>query len=541
MHKDNQRLMTEVSKTYNVPRGTAYLTSQQVIIYITYFLFYVIIARILSKVEIGQVGLLAGAQAVFSAVTQLALQPTATRYIASSIGIGKPTIAGSVAKSILRLTLFTAGIGIVASILLSPLLAGVLFKATEVGSEEALFYLIITFVSGFVLDLATLYGAFFLGAGMYAEAVYQNVLYVPLSRGLGLVLALAGLSVLGITLGWAIGAVVMLLLSIYLWKGKIPAAGLHPLKPLIAFTLPLFVSSLIITMQQWGDIAILQALLGQTGTTGGYYLIVQSVGFLSVLWMPVSSALYPTLSAHSLGGRQALSEKVNLALRLINLAVLPLGVSLAALSQTVLEIVYPGYASDAVPFAILTLATVLAAEAAILTVSLQAVGKTLSLLKVTMAATTVDLVSVALTARILGPTAGALGRVLLALTTVILASWALRSTVNASPRNGLSKAGSLALAMGLSLLIIDQLLVLFPISFSLPISILSLRFLIHFTTTSAISRLPILSALFLGSFIGFSRSMRTFRPEDFTILRNMMPKPLHGLLKNFERMILYKD
>ncbi len=390
--------------------------------------------------------------------------------------------------------------------------------------------------------MATLYGAFFLGAGMYAETVYQNVLYVPLSRGLGLVLALSGLRVLGIALGWAIGAVVMLLLSTYLWRGRLPSGGLYPLKPLIAFTLPLFVSSLIITGQQWGDIAILQALLGQTSTTGGYYLIVQSVGFLSVLWMPVSSALYPALSAsHSLGGREVLSEKLNLALRLINLAVLPFGVSLAALSQTVLEIVYPGYASDAVPFAILTLATVLAAEAAVLTVSLQAVGKTLSLLKVTMAATTVDLVSVALAARTLGPAAGALGRVLLALTTVIMASWALRSTVNASPSNGLSKAGPLALAMGLSLLIVDQLLALFPLGFSFLISIFSLRFLIHFTTTSAIWRLPILSALFLGSFIGFSRSMRTFRPEDFTILRNTMPKPLHGLLKKLERFILHLD
>ncbi len=103
MLRKKQSLMTEASRTYDVPKGASYLTGQQVIIYATYFFFYIIVARILTKVEIGQIGLLAGAQAVFSAVTQLALQPTATRYIASSIGIGQAKVAGSVAKSILRL------------------------------------------------------------------------------------------------------------------------------------------------------------------------------------------------------------------------------------------------------------------------------------------------------------------------------------------------------------------------------------------------------------------------------------------------------
>src|SRR6266567_9014643 len=173
--------MTEASRTYNVPRGTAYLTGQQVILYATYFLFYIMIARILTKVEIGQVGLLVGAQAAFSAVTQLALQPTATRFVSANLGIGQPRMAGSVAKTIMLLTFFIAGLGTIASVSLSPMLAGVVFKPSEVNSSEATLYLIMTFLSGFILDLATLYGAFFLGTGMYAEAAYQNIVYVPLS------------------------------------------------------------------------------------------------------------------------------------------------------------------------------------------------------------------------------------------------------------------------------------------------------------------------------------------------------------------------
>ena len=77
--------MSKTDEVYNVPRGTAYLTTQQIITYTTYLIFYVALARVLDPIEVNEIGLLLAAQAAFVALTQLGLPASATRYISSNI------------------------------------------------------------------------------------------------------------------------------------------------------------------------------------------------------------------------------------------------------------------------------------------------------------------------------------------------------------------------------------------------------------------------------------------------------------------------
>ncbi len=508
--------MTETAEAYDVPRGAAYFTSQQVISYIVYFLFYVLLARILTRAEIGQVSLLAATLAVFNTLTQLALPTTATRYISGNLGKGQRETAGAVAKTALRLLLATATMGTVLSLAVSPLIGQFVF-----GTSDATLLLVTVFLAGLALDFTVLYGGYFLGAGLYAQTVYQNILYIPLSRGLGLALAASGLRVFGIVLGWAIGALVTLLASLFFWRNPLPSTSTYPARPLLAFTLPLFASTLITLGTQWGDIALLQALLGQLSTTGAYYLIVSSVSFLSVFWIPVSSALYPALSAdHSANNTQGINDRLSVSLRLTNLAVLPLAAALAAVSGTALEIAYgPSYRGETLPFAILTLASVLTAQAAILTATLQAVGKTRALLLVAFAATIIDLVTVALVARTLGPTAGALGRGLLYLTMVLLSYKTLRPEVHVSPARGFQKATILGLGVSIPLFLIDQALT----------RIIGLTALLH---------LPILLLVFTISFLAVSRTLHVFHAGDFAILNTAIPRRLQPYLRTIEHLLI---
>src|SRR6266487_2313119 len=97
--------MTETVVVYNVPRGTAYLTSQQIILGAVSFLYYVILFRILSLSAIGQLSLLAIAVAIFGTVTQMALPVAATRFISGSLGSHDAESAGAVANTVLRLVL----------------------------------------------------------------------------------------------------------------------------------------------------------------------------------------------------------------------------------------------------------------------------------------------------------------------------------------------------------------------------------------------------------------------------------------------------
>ncbi len=99
--------MREFSTVYDVPRGTAYFTAQQIIVYATSFLYYILF-RILNLAHIGQISLLTATIAVFTTLTQLALPLAATPFISSSIGSQDPQAAGAVTKTCLRLTLTVA-------------------------------------------------------------------------------------------------------------------------------------------------------------------------------------------------------------------------------------------------------------------------------------------------------------------------------------------------------------------------------------------------------------------------------------------------
>ncbi len=509
--------MTTTRPEYNVARGTAYITGQQLIVYITYFLFYIIIARVLTKAEVGAVSLLAATLAVFNTVTQLALPQAATRYISRHLGTEERPLAGSVAKTTLRLTLLISIPIALAAIPFAPTINSLLFPS----GENFTLALAVTFLAGVVIDLYLLYGAYFLGAGMYAEYAYQSILYIPLSRGLGVALALLGQGVLGIIVGWTVGGIVAILMSAFLWRNRLPQTHHYPLRPLLAFTLPLFAATLISLGQQWGDVGIIQFRLGQLPTTGGYYIVISSVGFLSAFWFPVANALYPALSAaHSRGDREGVSDRLSFAFRLTNLGVFPLGVAVAAVASTALIVAYgDAYAADAIPFAILTIATVFQAQTAILTTTLQAFGKTRVLLLVTMTATIIDLAWVWFLAPIIGTTAGAIGRTLLYGSTVYLSYKALLPEVKTHPFQGFVKAFALALGVAIPLFVTNELF-------------------LTYTTVRPLLKLPILLAVFAGAFLALSRELRVFHAGDFAILKDVLPDRYHHFLRRLERLIL---
>lgn len=503
---------------YNVPRGAAYLTSQQVILYATYLVFYVLLARILSPSEVGEVGLLALVQAVFVGVASVALPSAATRFISTSIAAGDSHAARGVAKITLRLSIAVSLPALFVASLLSPWIGGFIPGASNPTS-----LLLVTFVTSVLLDLVQLYTAFFLGLGRYVTTLYQNVLYVPLSRGLGLVLAYLGFRVFGIVTGWAVGALATLLLSLYLWHGLLPKGGSYLLRPLLAFSLPVFVSALITLGQQWGDIGLIQLLLGQTATTGPYYIIVSSVTFLSILWIPVNQAIYPALSAsHSTGETKAVSDRLALAFRLTNLAVLPIGAALAAVSPTALDIVYGAkYVNEALTLSILALASVFTAQGALLVTTLQAVGRTRQYLGVTLASTLVFLAVVGLGTKPLGTLAGAIGRASLAIFIVVLARRSLHHTIAAHTTAALSKAIPLAVAVALPLFIVDQYFLQY-----------------HPFGIRPIFQLVILFGVFVALFAAVSRQLKVFHHGDFAMLHDALPSRFRRYLKIVQRLII---
>jgi len=515
--------LTKTAEVYNVPRGTAYLTSQQVLLYITYLVFYVLLARILNRTEVGEVAVLALVQALLTGLISGSLPLAATRFISRSIVAGDTQAAAGVARVTLRLSAALAVPVVALAILFSPYLSGFLQSAADPTN-----LLLTTFIASFFLDLMLLYTAFFIGVGRYAQTLYQNALFVPLSRGLGLVLAyygigvlgIAPLRVLGIATGWAVGGIATLILSVYLWHGQLPRGGSYPIRPILAFSLPVFASALITLGQQWGDLGIIYVLLGAT-ILGPYYIVVSSVNFLSVLWMPVNQAIYPALSAaHSTGDPREVSDRLATAFRLINLTVLPLGAALAAITPTALDIVYgASYVGEALTLSILSLSSIFVAQGVLLVTTLQAVGHTRRYLAVTLVSTIAFMGFVGFAALPIGTLSGAIGRALLSILIVALARFSLRREVSTHIDSALSKAIPMAAGVGLPLLALDQ-------------------FFLIYHPVRPIFQLVILFGLFVILYGGISRQLKVFHHGDFAMLHDALPSILRPYLKMVQRIIV---
>src|SRR3989442_1977681 len=199
---------------------------------------------------------------------------------------------------------------------------------------------------------------------------------------------------------------------------------------------------------------------------------------------PNCRALYPALSSsYTSEGPTGVSERLGVAMRLVNLTVLPTGAALAVIAPTALEAVYqPSLVAGAVPFAILGVTIIFSAQSLLLITTLQAIGKTKPILGISLTATIIDLAAVGLGARPLGTTAGAIGRALLAIGMMTLAWWTLRRVLHAPITRGLSKALLVAILTATPLPTVDYLLAtnltllhssVFPLSLSSSLSLFS--------------------------------------------------------------------
>ncbi len=130
-----------------------------------------------------------------------------------------------------------------------------------------------------------------------------------------------------------------------------------------------------------------------------------------------------------------------------------------------------------------------------------------------------NLAIVALAAKTLGATAGAAGRTVLAASTLLLAWQSLRSVIHTPVSQGVYKGILLSTGTASPLALADQLIA---------------RTLIF----APIMRLPVILAIFAGSFLVVSRKLSIFQDQDFEILESALPSILRRHVRIFQHLLV---
>jgi len=506
-------------ETSRVAKGTTYIAVQNVIQYLVAFVFYVVIARLLSQAEVGKMSLLFFCMGVFGTLTQLAMPVATQKFVSENVGKGQIERASAASKTTLKILLATSTPSLLLVIFTSKQLSLFIF-----GNEANVFILIIAFITAFILNFTALFGAEMLGLGLFAEMAVQNLTFVILGKMMAIIFAWLGYGVNGVIMGWLLGSIICLIVSYIILRGKFPKPNeVFPARIIITYSYPVLIFTILNLIQGWADVTILYALTKSLVATGIYYLAMAGATILSIIWSAITTTIFPALSAqYGKAGFAGLEKALLTSTRLLNLLVIPLSVSLAAISPTAITIAYgPNYLEGALPFALLTSTSIMAAYVALFTVALQAIGETKTLIKVGGVSALIDLVIVTLLAKPLGVVGAAIARIAMCSIASALSYGALRGKI----RQLTLDVGSIKRALLLSAII------------AIPLALVD-WLLMNVFPSSILVRLIVEVVVFVGvGLIGVIR-LRPLEAGDFDLVRLGSPKQIHKIIDFAEKVLI---
>jgi len=498
-------------------KGTLYIAVQNVLQYLVLFLFYVVVTRVLGPSDVGKISTLLFFMTIFTVFTQFSLPVASAKFISESIGKGQAAVAGAVAEKAFRLVLLFSVPSMLLASFLSPWISTILF-----GTDADAASLMVIAAASVVLNIAALYDGYLRGLGRFREMALAGLTYIVFSRLIGVMLAWLGYGVLGVAVGWFLGAVVFLVLSRFFLGGKLSHSreGEFGVKALLAYCYSASTYTIVTTVQSWIDVMILYVLTSDLALEGIYYLAVTGSAIVSVVWKAITTTILPLISAkHGKGGD--VDRKISVSTRLLNLAVLPLSLSLAAASQTAVVLAYgPAYLPGVLPFAVLTMLSIVQAYEALFVTVLLAVGETGALMNIGLISSVSDAVVIVVLGGWLRVMGAVVARVVMFFVSLTLCYWEVKKILRFA-----IDVDSFKRALLLSTV------VAVPIAFA-DSTLMNVFQMNPFVT------LLIDGTIFVSVGLLVARKFKLFKVEDIELLRQALPKRLHGLIGFVERSIL---
>jgi O-antigen/teichoic acid export membrane protein len=503
----------------NIPGGTLKITLANASQYIIVAIFYMIVTKTnaLTQTDIGTLSLLNFLTSTFSMLTLLSLHRALTKFTSEKLGKNQYGEAIATQKTVTKLVILISIVGLAAAILLSKIISQFLWN-----NPEYTILLILNFAYAFFYNLIQLVDSTLQALYLFGKMATITLTFYLSSRLIALLLALFQMGVTGVMIGYIVGSIIAIALALIFLRGKLHRTTTKntPIKPLLYFSFPLFLTSITTLILQWADIVIITSLTKNLSLTGIYHIVVNSVGTLSLLYMPVTKTIFPALSSHhGLGKTKNINNILQTTSRYLIYIMLPSCIGLAIIAPTALTFFYgPSYAKGAIPLAILSLTTIIIALLALFQTTFQAIGKTGQILKINVIIV-ISLILMLLSFVPLFETTGAaLAHLFTKLIAIILAVYLLKKETEIHlDKEALWKSAVSTMAT-----------VPFLLTFEL---VLSTKLSIVQTLT-----LEILTAA--GIYALSLYALKALKSKDFELLKEAFPKPLTKYIDIIERIIV---
>jgi stage V sporulation protein B len=377
------------------------------------------------------------------------------------------------------------------------------------------------FTYAFFLNIRNLCNSIFQALYLFGKMATITITFIVSSRIIAILLALVNMGATGVIIGYIIGSIIALTVAINFLRGKLPkTTKTTPIRPLIFYSLPLFLTSIATLILQWADIIIITSITGDLALTGIYSIVINSVTILSILYLPIKTTIFPALSSHyGLEKPTSISNILKTTSRYMFYILVPSCIGLAVIAPTALTLFYgPSYAKGATPLAILSIMTIITALLALYTTTFQAIGKTGQILKITIIAAITTILTLLSLVPLLETTGAATSRLITKIITFALAIYILKKEIKirldkeALWKSTLSTTAFIPFLLAIELTLSPKL------------------------STIQTVALEILTAATI--YILSLYALKALKKQDFQLLKQAFPKPLTKYINIIERIIV---
>jgi len=505
-------------QTNNIPKGTFQITLTNALQYLIMGLFYIAVTKTnaLTQTDIGALSILSFLSQTIILITGLALPTALTKFTSENIGKNQLEEAASVQKTVTKTVLALSITGFIIAILLSNQLSQYLL-----GSSIYSHLIILMLVYTLVFSIIGLCNSTLRALYLFGKMATVSLLFIIISRTTAVTLAMLHMGLEGVIIGYITGAIIALITAVAFIRGKLPKTShTTSLKPILKFSFPLFLSSLTLLVLNWADVLIVTATTLDYSLTGIYYIALRSVTTLSILWIPISTTIFPALSAkHGLKKPEDITNILKISSRYLIYIMLPSCLGLAVISPTALAFFYgSSYMPGAIPLSILSVAAIIIALHSLLTTALTAIGKTTQILKIN-AILALSTVTILITIVPFLQTIGAaLTRLITQLIGITLAFYILQKEIPVKMDKEALWKSTLASAATIPFLLILET----TISKNLPV-----------TQTLIIEILTAASIYAFSLYI-----LKALKTQDFELLKQALPNALTKYINLIEKIIV---
>lgn len=525
--------MTPLRPTARVARGATYLFVQGFLAAIVGLVYFVFLAHALTNQEMGIFALLSFILNLPQVLGTFALPSAAIKYISQYLAENDPEKAKAVVSRVLQIGFLTSAVIFVLLFIPAEQVSSLLF-ATDTNSG---LLRILAFCSIFSILNIEITG-FLQGMQKMLQVSILGLTYTIISTSLGVYLLLFGWRLYAVVFGWLAGfltvSIIGLILTIkYLGVLEKPC----PVRPLLNFSFPLYVSNGINFWVGWVDQLLLVSYMSllhgaeeAQRILGIYSVAIRAATVPGLFSTSIVAALFPQLSElYAQQGLNSIKDAFRISTRYAVLIGFPLIFGLATLAYPVI-ILFGGwkYVEATGPLVIISIA----AAAGTLGVAISPILLTLERTKI---ASVLSVVSVILSFLLsvfalaylgLGMIGTAWARTFASIITLVLSIYVLTRYVPVSfDKEAFWKASVASILMAISIIGLDAVRM-----FLSPSSYKFLEFRLYL--------LPVYVLVGAFTYVVFIIGLRTIKKQDLELIREYLPKKMKWIADWLSRIAM---